>query len=304
MIIDTHSHLGDVLFGKNITFRQNVVSREHSDLLTRLEENDNVPYPEFLAMPQDILMEIMLNVEQARNGTASLQNMQASMNANGVDRIWVLPILPRVGFEEVLAASKLEPRIVPFTGIDFALGEAAADKALADAKKGAGGLKVHPILQQRPMDDEIIVSVLEAWEETGKPVIFHTYSYHYYHPEESYMNKPEYGDNTGFVKLAERFPKLTMIAAHAGGPFDFDQILEGKDLPNLYVDVSFQPGEVIEKFIKAFGPERVMLGSDWPWGCMETPIRLLKQIAGDNASLADMLFFKNALRLQGENSEI
>jgi len=300
MIIDTHSHLGDVLYGKNITFRQNVVSRDHHDYLKRLEENDNIPYPEFLAAPEDVLMESILNEEQARNGIATLQNMQTALDKNEVDRVWVLPILPTISFEEVLAASKLEPRIVPFTGIDFRLGAAAVDKALADAEKGAGGLKVHPILQRRPMDDEVILRTLEAWESVGKPVVFHTYRYDYYHPEQSHLYNIEFGSNPKFVELAGRFPKLTMIAAHAGGPFDFAEILEGKDLPNLYVDTSFQTGEVIEMFLRDFGPERVMFGSDWPWGCMETPIRLLKQIAGDDASLADLLFCENALRLQGE----
>ena len=300
MIIDTHAHLGDVLWGKSLTFRQNVVSRDHHDFLKRLEENDNIPYPEFLETPEDILMESILNEEHARNEIATLQNLQTSLDKNNVDEIWILPIPQRISFEEVLAASKLEPRIVPFTGIDFSLGEAAADKVLADAKNGAGGLKVHPILQQHPMDDEIILSVLKAWESTGKPVVFHTYCYHYYHPEQSYKYSIEYGSNTKFVELAARFPKLTMIAAHAGGPFDFAEILEGKDLPNLYVDISFQPAEPIEMFIKDFGPDRVMLGSDWPWGCMETPIRLLKQIAGDDKELSDKLFFKNAQRLQGK----
>jgi len=298
MIIDTHAHLGDILFGKNITFRQNVVTRDHHDMLTRLEENDNMPYPEFLETPQDILMESILNEEQARNSVATLQNMQKSLDKNGIDQVWVLPILPRVGFEELLAASKLDPRIVPFTGIDFNLGEAAVDKVLADAKNGAGGLKFHPILQQRRMDDELVLRTLKAWEATGKPVVFHTYTYEYYHPEQAYMNKPEFGSNTKFVELAESFPKLTMIAAHAGGPFDFQQILDGKALPNLYVDVSFQPAEVIKMFIRDFGPERVLLGSDWPWGCQETPIRLLSQITEGDPALADMLFHGNAERLQ------
>ena len=298
MIIDTHAHVGDILFGKNITFRQNVVKRDHHNFLRRLEENDNLPYPEFLETPPDILMESILNEEQARNLAGSLQNLQTSLDENGVDQAWILPILPRVGFEEVLAASKLDSRLVPFTGIDFSLGDAAVDKVLADVENGACGLKVHPILQMRPMDDELILKVLEAWESTKKPVVFHTYHYEYFHPEQSYRNKPEYGSNTKFVELAARFPKVTMIAAHSGGPFDFGQILEGKDLPNLYVDTSFQCAEVIKMFIDGFGPERVLFGSDWPFGYQDVAIRLAKQIGAEDSSLADLLFYKNAQRIQ------
>jgi hypothetical protein len=306
MIVDTHAHVGDVLWGRNITFRQNVVKRDHHNYLEKLEENDNLPYPEFLEMlekDKESLLEAVLNEEQARNNIATLENLQASLDENKVDKVWVLPIVPRVPFEEVLAASKLDDRIVPFTGIDFMLGEKAADKALADVAHGARGLKVHPILQQEEMDNEIVISVLEAWKKTGLPVIFHTYSYEYYHPEQGYRNSPENGSNPKFVELAARFPELTMIAAHAGGPFLFDEIIEGKDLPNLYVDTSFQTEEVIRKFLKEFGPERVLLGSDWPWGYEGVAIRLARKACGDDAGVMEQLMYKNAQRIsKGDES--
>ena len=297
MIIDTHAHLGDTLFGKSITFRQNVVKRDHHNYLERLEENDNIPYPDFLRTPENVLSESILNEEQARNATATLQNMQASLKRNKVDQVWVLPVLPNVGFEELLAASKLDSRIVPFTGIDFDLGPACVDKVLDDVKNGAAGLKVHPILQRRPMGDHLVLKTLDVWQQTKKPVIFHTYCYQYYHPEQAHMNKPEYGSNKMFVDLVRCFPKITMIAAHAGGPFDYRELLEGKELQNLYVDVSFQPAEVIKVFIRQFGAERVLFGSDWPWGCQETPIRLINRIAKDDQSITRLLFYENALRI-------
>jgi predicted TIM-barrel fold metal-dependent hydrolase len=299
MIIDTHAHLGDLLFGKNITFKQNVVKRDHHNLLEKLEDNDNMPYPGFLEMDLEIQAESILNEEQARNNTATLRNMQKSLDRNGVDRIWALPIPTRVGFEEVLAASKLEPRIVPFTGIDFSLGnaDAAVEKVLADIENGARGLKVHPILQQRPMDDPVVLKVLEAWKKVKKPIIFHTYPYAYYHPEEAYRNSPEYGDNSKFVELAGSFPELTMIAAHAGGPFGFRDILKGAGLDNLYIDISFQPAAVVKMFIDAFGPERVLFGSDWPWGFQEAPIRIVRQAAGGDEAVADLIFHENAERI-------
>jgi predicted TIM-barrel fold metal-dependent hydrolase len=295
--IDTHAHLGDILFGQNITFKQNVVKRDHHNFLELLEQNDNLPYPGFLEMDPVVQAESILNEEQARNNIATLQNLQMSLDSNHIDQVWVLPVVPRTGFEEILAASKLDDRIVPFTGIDFALGDAAADKVLQDVQRGAKGLKVHPILQQRSMDDPLIAAVLEAWKATGLPVIFHTYRYSYYHPEQEYMNSPQYGSNTMFVELAAKFPEITMIAAHAGGPFDFGEFLEGKALDNLYVDVSFQTAENIRLFVREFGAERVLFGSDWPWGCQETPIRLVEQAADGDKAIEEAVFSGNALRI-------
>jgi predicted TIM-barrel fold metal-dependent hydrolase len=297
LIIDTHVHLGDVLFGKNITFQQGVVKRDHHCFLEKLENNDNIPYPEMLEADPIVLAESILNEEQARNNAGSLENLAKSLDRNTVDFAWALPIVPNISFEEILAASKLDPRIVPFTGIDFRLGEAAAEKLARDSENGAGGLKVHPILQRRAMDDPLVFHCLEAWKKTKKPVIFHTYRYEYFHPEQACMNAPDYGSNLNFLRVARHFPELIMIAAHSGGPFDFSEILSGKDMKNLYVDVSFQPADVIRAFIKEFGPERVLFGSDWPWGCQETPIRLIKQAADGDQTVEDLLLYKNALRV-------
>lgn len=297
MRIDSHAHLGDVLFGKNITFKQNVVRHDEYKFLAMIEENANHMPQELEAIDPNVLKKAILDEEQARNSIATLQNMQNALSKNHVDQIWVLPILPHVGFEEILAASKLDERICPFTCIDFDLGQDAVQKAIQDAENGAVGLKVHPVLQNRHMQDEIILNVLQAWQKTKKPVIFHTYSYEYHHAEESARNSPQYGSNLTFVEVVKTFPSLQMIGAHAGGPFDFGQLLDAKEVKNLYVDISFQAGEVVSQFVDAFGPERVLFGSDWPWGCMETPIQIIKDVCKGDAALERQLFYENAASL-------
>ncbi|MCI7303789.1 MAG: amidohydrolase family protein [Clostridiales Family XIII bacterium] len=296
-IIDSHGHLGDILYGKNITFKQNVRKRDHHNYLEQLEANNMLMPEEFENLDPLVFSESALNEEQARNHTATLQNLQTSMDENQITGIWILPVLPHVGFEEVLAASKLDPRITPFTCIDFDLGKAASKKIVQDAEKGAAGLKIHPILQRKKLLSSEVAEALKAWEETGKPVICHTYSFCYFHPEESYRNAPENGSNPDFLELVSRFPNINFVGAHCGGTFDYDQLWEGADMKNLYVDTSFQPSSVVKEFLKRFGERRVLFGTDWPWGQEAAPIRIVEEACGGDKELEARVFYKNAEEL-------
>lgn len=308
-IIDSHTHLGDILYGKNIIFKQNVRKRDHHNYLDQLEDNLNVFPDEYLQIDPAVLEETLqnfeesvLNEEQARNGTATLQNMQVSMEKNNISGAWVLPVLPHVGFEDILAASKLEPRIIPFTCIDFDLGGAAPKKILADVEMGAAGLKIHPILQQKSLLSQEVSEALKAWEETGLPVVCHVHRYKYFHPEESWRNAPEFGSNQDFLELAAKFPHINFVGAHGGGPADFAQLWEGAELKNLYVDTSFQPAAVVKEFLVRFGVGRVLYGSDWPWGREEAPIKIVEAACGGDKETEAFVFHKNAENLLAKKS--
>lgn len=296
-IIDSHAHLGDILWGKNITFKQNVRKRDYHNLLDMLEGNMMMPPAEYESIDTVVFDESMLNEEQARNLTGTLQNMQESLNQNNISGIWVLPVLPHVGFEEILAASMLDSRIVPFTCIDFSLGKEAGRKLLEDVKKGAKGLKIHPVLQRKSLLSDEVAEALRAWESTGKPVICHTYAYNYYHPEESYRNTPEFGSNYDFLKLAEKFPNINFVGAHSGGPMDFAQLWDGENLKNVYVDTSFQSVEVVKEFVTRYGEDKVLFGTDWPWGRQTTPIKVVEEACAGNTQLEEKIFYKNAEKL-------
>ena len=47
--------------------------------------------------------------------------------------------------------------------------------------------------------------------------------------------------------------------------------------PNVYVDTTFQHPERMKQLVNAFGSERVLFGSDWPYGDMDLAVDLAKQ---------------------------
>ena len=220
-----------------------------------------------------------------------------SLDENGISQAWVLPVLPHVGFEEILAASKLDNRIIPFTCIDFSLGNDAGAELLKDSEKGAMGLKIHPILQRKSMLSDEVHEALKAWEITKKPVICHTYPFAYFHPEESFRNIPEFGSNYDFLKLADKFPSINFVAAHSGGTSEYEQLYEGRGMKNVYVDTSFQSAAVVKEFIRRFGEDRVLFGSDWPWGKQNAPVKVVEKACDGDKELEAKVFYKNAERL-------
>lgn len=82
-----------------------------------------------------------------------------------MDYMVSLPVLPNTSFEETLAASKLEPKILPFTSPDFSLPvKEMQEKLREDIRMGARGLKLHPILQNVKLTDKRTYAAVEVLE--------------------------------------------------------------------------------------------------------------------------------------------
>lgn len=122
---------------------------------------------------------------------------------------------------------------------------------------GLRGVKLHPDFQHFYADDPAMDAVYGA---ADMPVLLHA------------------GDcNTDFssprriAHILDRFPNLTVIAAHLGGYSEWNEAakwLMGKGYPNLYVDTSssiFCIGpERARDMVRGYGAEHVLFGTDYP----------------------------------------
>ena len=70
-------------------------------------------------------------------------------------------------------------------------------------------------------------------------------------------------------------------------------------LPNVYAEISFQPPAVIRRLVKAFGPDRVIYGSDWPWGSRRTALASVRAACRGDALLERAILGGNASALFG-----
>lgn len=126
---------------------------------------------------------------------------------------------------------------------------------------GLCGLKIHPTNLQMDADDLRLVPVLRKAADLGVPVMFHA-------------NPCRLGfhDNCApdkINRMIQIFPDLTVITAHLGGSKFMDAVTGC-----AWADMSYILPKLVEwygigqtnRILRAFGPERLLFGTDFPQG--------------------------------------
>jgi len=292
-IIDAHTHLGNILYpnGKELIYEKNVSK----------PAKDTQDLNELLLMRSFGLGKLIYRLSHtsttrgqiARGMTATLENMQQTMHDNNVSAHVIMPIAPYLTFEDLVEAKKQEPRIVPFTSIDFTKPHDVAAKLHEDVARGAQGLKLHPIIQCQSLRDRPTMEALQAFQKFNKPVLVHSGPSSYYLGSETELNRPEYGAISEIVHMVKTFPKIPFIIGHAG-LFWVSEIRKSlADCQNVWVDTSFQSPGNIRKLVGTFGADKVMYGSDWPWGSQKPHIRTVEVACKGDQILAEQIFSRN-----------
>jgi predicted TIM-barrel fold metal-dependent hydrolase len=296
MIIDAHTHLGDILDpGGGSLIEKGAVGKERVfDPVSIAElQLHSDPFGLNKAL-YTALGRWVTRAERARNLTATRENMRRSMDEAGVQFSVCLPIPPHVGFADLKSAMEKDSGIIPFTGVDFTKGNDVGSALSDDVKAGAKGLKLHPIIQMVSLDDQRSLGAVEAFSLHGLPVLFHCGLSSYYPAAESARERPEFGGIAYAERLVKAFPGVKFIAGHAG-LFEVDDVIDLLGgFKNVSVDVSFQSPAAIRRLVGALGPERVLYGSDWPWGSRMTAIKAVKKACRGDRGLERRIFYENA----------
>jgi predicted TIM-barrel fold metal-dependent hydrolase len=159
-------------------------------------------------------------------------------------------------------------------------------------ESGLKGVKLHPDIQDFKIDDYRALSIYEACEERGVPILFHAGDSRY---DRSNPNR--------LVPVLRIYTRLKVIAAHFGGYSIWDEAVEAlAGIPNLYVDCSsampFLTDEKIKEYVRRYGEDRVLFGTDYPmWGSESEVERLLSLGLSDGAYRK--IFSENARALLG-----
>jgi uncharacterized protein len=173
------------------------------------------------------------------------------------------------------AARASGDRIVPFCRVDPAAGGALDEMARA-AAAGARGLKLHPVAQRfRPEDPRVAEAVRDATER-GWPVVIHA----------GFGARPLAGPLGALLDAA---PGARLVLAHAGRG----------DARAIAREVATRPGVTLDTSLAALPdlvalpPERLLFGSDRPYGEHGTALQLVARAAGlagwSDAQLAAVL---------------
>lgn len=157
---------------------------------------------------------------------------------------------------------------------------------------GLRGIKLHPDIQKFALNEPRSMRMFEA--NAGRlPFLLHTGDdrYAYSNPEQ-------------LIPVLEAFPDTVFIGAHMVGYTVWDQSrreLYGK-YDNLWTDCSSTRFRVCDEdfvsLIRAFGPEKVLFGTDYPmWDPVEEVAHFMQLPLTDRER--EMILWDNAHRLLG-----
>jgi len=201
----------------------------------------------------------------------------------------------------VCEAAKKHPQLVPFIGVDpsnLSVDETEAHVREMVNQHGAKGIKVHPVMQRFYMHDERMMPIWRTCVELDLPIIAHS---------GPARGEDQYAEPRAFAPVLKAFPKLRIVLAHMGGGA-WQQLLEiARTYPNTYFDIC----EIIEwtgapnaptdheltKLILKVGPERVMMGSDFPWYDIDHTVERVMELPLLSMKQREAMLGANAIRI-------
>lgn len=253
------------------------------------------------AFSDKIVEKAMANLSKTSNlkpyTDGSVNSLIKHMDKCGVDKSVLLPIATKPSQQKIInswAKEIMSDRIYPFGSV-----HPDADNINEELEKiksyGLYGVKLHPDYQNFFADDEKAYPIYEKCEQLGLPITFHA-GYDPLSPD-TVHGKPK-----AFAKIHRDFPKLTMILAHLGGMYRWEQVekyIAGTE-GEVYLDVSFTAGEIgqniLERIINKHGTDRILMASDCPWDSPENEIIMINNM-NLTETQKEQILYKNAARL-------
>ena len=155
-------------------------------------------------------------------------------------------------------------------------------------QSGLLGVKLHPDTQGFNTDDKRLFEVYDYLQGRGTLIVHcGDKRFDYSHPRR-------------LKKVIDNFPKLCVIAAHLGGWSLFDEAFALLKNSNCFFDISsctmFLPSEKVAKYIRGYGADRVLFGTDFPLWSPETEVNAFKNLPLTSEEF-EKIAYKNALRV-------
>lgn len=203
----------------------------------------------------------------------SVEDLLCNLDMNKIDALVTCAPYSSIGKDRTYdkanqflaeSMSKAPSRILPLVRVNPHLKENALESIQRFVgEKRFYGVKVHPRNEAFAINsEEVIYPIARATNNLRVPMLIHT-------------GDP---DTYGFAQpalvggLADAFPKLTLIIGHMGKRLYEDAILVARWFENIILETSFRSPREITHAVRRIGADRVVYGSDMPFGIPEIEI--------------------------------
>ena len=216
-------------------------------------------YPELVADKATTSIREFYQIS-GKNIPGTVTNLLHYGKAAGIDRYVVLPVglkPERVSHINDFIVNQVaeHQNFIGFGTLHAAM-DNITDEADRIAALGLKGIKMHPDSQVFPIDDPRLFPVYEAMQ--GRlPIMLH-------------MGDPRYDYSHPYRlrRVLDLFPRLEVVATHFGGYSMYDiafEVLRDKDCVfDISSSLMFLPEGAAEKYIRGYGVERMLFGTDFP----------------------------------------
>lgn len=153
-------------------------------------------------------------------------------------------------------------KIIPFASLNpFMVNDLALELEKLVKDFGFCGFKAYPVYQHHYMNDIRMYPLYAKAQELGVPMLVHTGSSVFKGA------RIKYGDPLHLDDVAIDFPNLTIMMAHSGRPFWYEQAFWlARQHKNVYMELSGLPGKKLLEYFPELerNADKIVYGSDWP----------------------------------------
>ncbi|RUM47195.1 MAG: hypothetical protein DSY37_03315 [Hyperthermus sp.] len=215
--------------------------------------------------------------------------------------------IPREGYSGPGAKLIVYADPEPSSGGSERVGE-NAEKALGE---GASGFKVISTVHLTWLDSPVIEAVFEVASSNSVPVLVHAGC------DPGIWELPAFcslGNPARLEDVIRRYRDVYVIIAHAGGysavapgVYMKESVELARKYPNVYLDSSAVPFEVLEMLLHSLPPSKIIHASDYPVVEDDTPARSATRLVAallargaDSRKLIEAVLYGNLEEVSGE----
>jgi predicted TIM-barrel fold metal-dependent hydrolase len=188
-------------------------------------------------------------------------------------------------------------RLLPFASLNpYIVNDLSAELERLVKECGFRGIKAYPVYQHHYMNDTRLYPLYAKAQELGIPMLVHTGSSVFKGA------RIKYGDPLHLDDVAIDFPNLTILMAHSGRPFWYEQAFwMARQHKNVYMEVSGLPGKKLLEYFPELerAADKVVYGSDWPGNpYLRRNVEAIESLPL-KAETKEKILWKNAARILG-----